>query len=114
MKKKKRIEKMLSGRKSLNKIISLKSLRSNISKTFNKEKKFRCLLSKGYVYDSLDDEEESDQEDINNCYLEPNSIFLYITNHKASFLNAANSFIFNPEGFYKVIRNSAICRNFSI
>ena len=78
MKKKKRIEKMLSGRKSLNKIISLKSLRSNISKTFNKEKKFRCLLSKGYVYDSLDDEEESDQEDINNCYLEPNSIFLYI------------------------------------
>lgn len=69
---------MLSGRKSLNKIISLKSLRSNISKTFNKEKKFRCLLSKGYVYDSLDDEEESDQEDINNCYLEPNSIFLYI------------------------------------
>ena len=77
-KRKKRIEKMLSGRKSLNKIISLKPLLSNLSKTFNKEKKFRCLLSKGYVYDSLDDEEESDQEDINNCYLEPNSKFLYI------------------------------------
>ena len=77
-KKKKRIEKMLSGRHSLNKIISLKPLRSNLAKTFNKEKKFRCLLSKGYVYDSLDDEEESDQEDIYNCYLESNSIFLYI------------------------------------
>ena len=76
-KRKKKIEKMLSGR-SLNKIISLKSLRSNVSKIFNKEKRFRCLLSKGYVYDSLDDEEESDQEDINNCYLEPNSKFLYI------------------------------------
>jgi len=78
MKRKKRIEKMLSGRQSLNKIISLKPLRSNLAKTFNKEKKYRCLLSKGYVYDSLDGEEESDQEDINNCYFRPDSTFLYI------------------------------------
>jgi len=35
-------------------------------------------LAKGHVYDSLDDDEESDDEDKGNCYLEPNNIFLYI------------------------------------
>ena len=30
------------------------------------------------MYDSFDDEEESDEEDLNICYLEPDNIFLYI------------------------------------
>ena len=60
-----------------NKIISLKPLRGSLAKTFHKEKKYRSLLSKGYVYDSLDDEEESD-EDIYNCHFEPNSSFLFV------------------------------------
>ena len=76
-KKKKAIKKMLSPIK-YNKIISLKPFRGSLAKTFHKEKKYRYLLSKGYVYDSLDDEEDSDGEEINNCYFEPNSIFLYI------------------------------------
>ena len=59
-------------------IISLKTLRGSTPKTLHKEKKYRFLFSKGYVYDSLDDEEESDEEDINNCYFEPNSVFLFV------------------------------------
>ena len=76
-KRKQRIKKMLSP-VHYNKIISLKPLRGSLAKTFHKEKKYRFLLSKGYVYDSLDDEEESDEEDINACYFEPNSNFLFI------------------------------------
>ena len=46
---------------------------------YNKEKNYRCLLFKGNVYDSLNDDEESEVEiDENFCYLEPNSNFLYI------------------------------------
>ena len=37
--------------------------------------KYRILQHKGIVYDSLDDEEVDDQEDINSFYLDPNSIF---------------------------------------
>ena len=37
--------------------------------------KYRILTHKGIVYDSLDDEEFEDQEDINSLYLDPNSIF---------------------------------------
>jgi len=47
-------------------------------KQFHKENKYRTLLNKGHVYDSLDDDEESDEEDINIWYLEPDSIILYI------------------------------------
>ena len=36
------------------------------------------MLNKGHVYDSLDDDEESDEEDINIFYIEPNNKFLYI------------------------------------
>ena len=71
------------------KSINLKNIKNNIIKTNYKEKKYRCLLCKGYVYDSLDDEEESDEEDINNCYFEPNSIFLYILDT----MTLINSFI---------------------
>ena len=57
---------------------SLKSIKGNFTKTFYKEKNYRCLLSKGYVYDSLDDEEEYEDEEVSNFYFEPNSGFLYI------------------------------------
>ena len=51
----------------------------NNLKKYNKEKNFRCLLFKGSVYDSLNDDEESEQEiDEEFCYLEPDSTFLYI------------------------------------
>ena len=48
-----------------------------ISIIFN-ENNFRNLLEKGHVYDSLDDEEESDEEDIDNCYIDPNNKILRI------------------------------------
>ena len=76
-KKRSKLKRMLSPVK-VNKIINLKPLRGNLAKTLHKEKKYRSLLSKGFVYDSLDDEEESDEEEIYNCYFEPHSIFLYI------------------------------------
>ena len=48
-------------------------------KKYNKEKNYRCLLFKGNVYDSLNDEEESEEEiDDNYCYFEPDSLFLYM------------------------------------
>ena len=54
------------------------SLLRNFEK-FSKEKNYRCLLFKGNVYDSLNDEEESEEEiDDYFCYFEPDSIFLYI------------------------------------
>ena len=65
----------------LKSIITLKPLRNNYVKNmkqFHKENKYRTLLNKGHVYDSLDDDEESDEEDINIWYLEPDSIILYI------------------------------------
>ena len=57
---------------------TLKSIKGNFTRTFYKEKNYRCLLSKGYVYDSLDDDEEYEDEDVSNFYFEPNSLFLYI------------------------------------
>ena len=74
----KNIKKMGHSENNMKKIITLKSCKNNITKTLYKEKKYRCLLYKGYVYDSLDDEEESDEEEINNCYLNPKTKFLYI------------------------------------
>ena len=68
----------MSNENNITKIVSLLKSINNLAKSINKEKKFRCLLCKGYVYDSLDDEEKSDEEDINNCYLFPKSKFLYI------------------------------------
>ena len=69
-KRKKKIKKMITKN-------SLKPMKINSIKSFHKEKRYRCLLSKGFVYDSLDDEEESDEEDINKCYISPNNKFLY-------------------------------------
>ena len=62
-------------------IISLKPLQSNYVKNmgqYYKENNFRKLMEKGHVYDSLDDEEESDEEDIDNCYIDPNNKILRI------------------------------------
>ena len=45
----------------------------------SKEKSYRCLLFKGTVYDSLNDDEETEEEiDDYYCYFEPDSTFLYI------------------------------------
>ena len=57
---------------------TLKSIKGNFTKTIYKEKNYRCLLSKGCVYDSLDDDEEYEDEEVSNFYFEPNSVFLYI------------------------------------
>ena len=61
--------------------LSLNPFKNNflkIMQQYNKEKNFRCLMPKDYVYDSLDDEEVFEKEIINSFYLEPNCIFLYI------------------------------------
>ena len=58
-----------------------KSLRDNYKKNLNqfyKENKYRILIIKGHVYDSLDDEEEMDEEEIDIYYIEPDNMFLYI------------------------------------
>ena len=39
--------------------------------------KYRMLSHKGVIYDSLDDEELEDEEDINGCYIDPNSTFCF-------------------------------------
>ena len=44
---------------------------------YDKEK-FRLLQHTGYVYDSLDDEEVLDAVDINNFYINPDSIYIFI------------------------------------
>ena len=75
---KRRIRKSLSTELKYYKINSFKSKKIDSKKTFPQEKNYRLLLYKGNVYDSLDDEEINDDEDINNFYLEPNSLFLYI------------------------------------
>ena len=40
--------------------------------------KYRMLTHKGVIYDSLDDEELEDEEDINRFYIDPNSYFCFI------------------------------------
>ena len=35
------------------------------------------LSHKGVIYDSLDDEELEDEEEINGCYIDPNSTFCF-------------------------------------
>ena len=82
----------------LKSIITLKPLRNNYVKNmkhYHKEHKYRTLLSKGHVYDSLDDDEESDEEDINKCYFEPDSIFLYILD-SLTFISSLIMMIYFP------------------
>jgi len=108
---KKKIKKLPStNATNFKKEISLNSFKGNAQKAINKEKKYRYLLNKGCVYDSLDDEEDFGEEDINNCYFEPNSPFLYIID----FLMLISSIIII---FYLPIYLSKklfFCRNLSI
>ena len=84
---------ILNQNKSLDDISSSKLLDQNknnlelLNESINKEKektkdrsiKFRKLMKKGLVYDSFDDEEEfEDQIEKDNCYINPNSIFIII------------------------------------
>ena len=57
---------------------TLMNINLNISKIKVDKEKFRILQHTGYVYDSLDDEEYEDAIDINNYYISPESIYLYI------------------------------------
>ena len=101
LKTKKRIQKkknMNPFNDGLKSIISLKPLRNNYVKNmkqFHKENKYRFLLAKGHVYDSLDDDEEFDEEEINSCYLEPNSILLYIMD-SITFISSQIMMIYFP------------------
>ena len=45
---------------------------------YYKENNFRNLMEKGHLYDSLDDEEEYDEEDIDNCCVDQNYEILHI------------------------------------
>ena len=93
-------------------IINLIPLRNNYVKNmkqFNKENKYRFLLLKGHVYDSLDDDEESDEEDINNCYLEPNSIILYILD-SITFISSIIMMIYFP---ICLAKRKFFCKNFN-
>jgi hypothetical protein len=82
----------------LKNIINLKPIKSNYENNIEqlyKEKKFRFLLTKGHVYDSLDDDEEFEEEDIDNCYLEPNHKFLYILD-SITFISSIIMLIYYP------------------
>lgn len=57
---------------------TLMNINLNFSKIKVDREKFRILQHTGYVYDSLDDEEYEDAIDINNYYISPESIYLYI------------------------------------
>ena len=84
-------------------IIDLKPLRNNYIKNmgqFYKENNYRKLLNKGHVYDSLDDDEESDEEDINIFYIEPNNKFLYILD-SITFISSLIMLIYFPVSLSK-------------
>jgi len=67
-----------SGKNTLlNAKFNNKEFNSSQKIIFNKEK-FRLLQHTGYVYDSLDDEEVEDAININNYYINPNSIYIFI------------------------------------
>ena len=76
--------KLLSEKKLSEKLESKKSKDSIANYSFNKDTKrinihnpdkFRKILHKSNLYDSLDDEEFEDEEDINSLYIDPNSLF---------------------------------------
>ena len=74
----------------------------------NKEKYFRCLLFKGNVYDSLNDDEESEEEiEDNFCYFEPDSTFLYVFD-SIIFLSSLIILIYLP---YYLAKNIFFCQN---
>ena len=67
--------------KSNKKTIETEEIKDSNSKKLKHKKnkdKYRVLIRKTYVYDSLDDEEVEDAIDIYYYYIEPDSIFIYI------------------------------------
>ncbi len=72
--------------------------------------KYRVLTHKASVYDSLDDEEFDDQEEINNIYIDPNSTFS-ITFDSILFVFSILSLLQVP--FYLAIEKN-FCRKKSI
>ena len=66
--------------------------------------KYRKLLHKGALYDSLDDEEFEDEEDINKYYIDPNSYFCFCFD--------SISFIFNIFTFVEIPFYLAMNLNF--
>ena len=76
--------KLLSEKGLSEKVESKESKDSIANYSFNKDTKrknihnpdkFRKILHKSNLYDSLDDEEFEDEEDINSLYIDPNSLF---------------------------------------
>ena len=77
----------------------------NIDKNF----KLRKLIRKGIIYDSYDDEEEcEDQTEKDNCYIDPNSIFIIILDAFIFFITFYY-LIYNPYYF----SNSTIINDFN-
>ena len=71
---------------------TLININLNDSKIKVDKEKFRILQHTGYVYDSLDDEEFEDAIDINNYYISPDSIYLYIFDSVIVILSIYNIF----------------------
>ena len=71
-------KKTLSRKPSPNKNIIENVTISNKNNINLFSEKFRLLTKKQLVYDSLDDEEIEDEEEINTCYIDPNSNFSLI------------------------------------
>ena len=77
----------------------------NIDKNF----KLRKLIRKGIIYDSYDDEEEcEDQTEKDNCYIDPNSLFIIILDAFIFFITFYY-LIYNPYYF----SNSIIINDFN-
>ena len=97
--------------KELKDIIDLNPDLKTILKHFeiqNKEKNFRCLLFKGNVYDSLNDDEESEIEiDEYLCYFEPNSKFLYVLD-SIMFISSLIVLLYLP---FHLAKNLYFCQN---
>ena len=80
----------------------------NHFQNYQKERDYRCLLFKGSVYDSLNDEEEFEEEiEDNYCYLEPDSTFLYIFD-SIIFLSSLIILLYLP---YYLAKNLYFCQN---
>ena len=79
-------------------------------KSIPKADKFRILIHKTNLYDSLDDEEFEDEEEINYLYIEPNSLFSIIFDSILFFFSII-SFIEIPL-YLAISRN--FCRDFSL
>ena len=92
---------------SSNEEYSIYSIKRNKTLYYNK---YRILMHKSNLYDSLDDEELEDEEDIESLYLEPNSLFTIIFD-SILFIFTIISLIDVP--FYLAM-NKNFCRNKTI